>query len=917
MLSITASESAQSAKDYFEHSLCKGDYYLSGSVGLETVGKWHGELANMLGLSGEVTKDEFNALVDNIHPETGEKLTVRNSRKIPGYDFTFNAPKSLSILYSMTDDQRLLDAFRDSVRDAMSHVEEDMETRVRKNNKSENRTTGNLLWGEFIHTAVRPVDGVPDPHLHIHAYAFNATYNAEEQQIKAGKFRNLKRDGNYYEAYFHSVLTNKLSGLGINIEKKGRFWEIANFNDELITKFSNRTQRIEERADELGITSNDAKGKLARTNRESKNYGLSYDELRVEWFSRLTDEERDTIFGSGGGSPPSPPGISKEQAARYAIDHSFERSSVVPERKLKEQALRFSFGSLNPEELKDAFDSDEVIKRQKDGQKLATTRDVLNEEKSMVDFAYGGISMHERLNHDYFIKRDFLSEEQRKAIQHILTSRDRVIAIQGKAGAGKTTLMQEAVEGINEGGRFVYTFAPSSDATDILRDEGFNNSNTVARLLIDDELQKSLENQVIWIDEAGLLSTRDMKAVFDIADKQNARVVLSGDTQQHSSVVRGDAFRILQQEARIQPAYIETIRRQKDETYRQAVMDIVNGEIEEGFQKLDEMNAVVEIDDDEERYKKLAGEYTVTTSSGKSILVVSPTHREGEKVTDAIRQELKETGVLNNKGIAYTSYKNLNFTGAEKQDRHSYYKGQFIQFVQNAKGFKRGDRVEVLAADKDGIYVQQKDGSPALLDYGNEDRFNVYMQKEIELAKGDKIRITQNGLTHDKKRLNNGSLYEVKAIDKRNGKLTLNNGWVVSNDFGNLTHGYVTTSHSSQGKTVDQVIIAQSSDSLPASDLKQFYVSSSRGKSAISIYTDDREQLMDAVREQSTRLSATELLKEQEIQDEKHEFPFLVNRLNFYKETIEGFAKASLEKAQGFYQQLINNNRDHSTEWDR
>jgi len=663
MLRITVSKNSDAAKSYFEKALTKGDYYTEGH---EIAGNWGGALAREMGLSGKVDKQQFDRLVENLNPVTGDTLTQRQKpNRRAGFDFTFNAPKSVSLTYAINKDENVLTAFREAVTETMAEIEQGMQARVRIKGKDEDRNTSNIAYAEFVHFTSRPVDGLPDPHLHSHVFVFNATHDKQENKYKAAQILKINQNAPYYEAVFHSRLSSKLTGLGYGTEKNGRFWEIAGYEQETLQKFSKRTKQIEEMAEELGINNDSSKSRLGATTRESKSLNLTQQELRQGWLDQMSEEERLRFDSLKKVSQEDT--VTAREAVRHALDHLFERSSTIKENKIREEAMRYSFGTVTPEQIEDELLNTPLLRKTINGQKIVTTREVLAEEKSMVDFAYGGISMHEKLNYDCVIKRDFLSEEQRKAIQHILTSRDRVIAIQGKAGAGKTTLMQEAVEGINEGGRFVYTFAPSSDATDILRDEGFNNSNTVARLLIDDELQKSLENQVIWIDEAGLLSTKDMKAVFDIADKQNARVVLSGDTQQHSSVVRGDAFRILQKEARIKPAFIETIRRQKDETYRQAVMDIVNGEIEEGFQKLDEMNAVLEIDDDKERYKKLAGEYSLATSSGKSTLVVSPTHREGEKVTDAIRQELKETGVLNNKGIAYTSYKNLNFTGAEKK----------------------------------------------------------------------------------------------------------------------------------------------------------------------------------------------------------------------------------------------------------
>ena len=81
-------------------------------------------------------------------------------------------PKSVSLLYAMTRDERILDAFRDSVDATMQDIEAEMATRVRKGGKNEERKTGNMVWGEFIHFTSRPVDGVPDPHLHAHCFVF-------------------------------------------------------------------------------------------------------------------------------------------------------------------------------------------------------------------------------------------------------------------------------------------------------------------------------------------------------------------------------------------------------------------------------------------------------------------------------------------------------------------------------------------------------------------------------------------------------------------------------------------------------------------------------------------------------------------------------------------------------------------------
>jgi hypothetical protein len=83
--------------------------------------------------------------------------------------------------------------------------------------------------------------------------------------------------------------------------------------------------------------------------------------------------------------------------------------------------------------------------------------------------------------------------------------------------------MAEAVTALEETGKRVFTFAPTSEASrGVLRSEGFKNADTVQRLIVDKNFQAELKNQIIWIDEAGLLSAKSMNQVFQVAAKQNA-----------------------------------------------------------------------------------------------------------------------------------------------------------------------------------------------------------------------------------------------------------------------------------------------------------------------------------------------------------------------------------------------------------
>ena len=139
MIRISQQESSGAAKRYYSTA----DYY---SEGQEIVGLWGGKAASRLGLSGTVDKYSFERLCDNLDPRTGEQLTARTrSERTVGYDFTFSVPKSVSLLYAMSGDQDIMGAFRSSVDETMREMEEEMQTRVRKNREDYNRVTGNMV----------------------------------------------------------------------------------------------------------------------------------------------------------------------------------------------------------------------------------------------------------------------------------------------------------------------------------------------------------------------------------------------------------------------------------------------------------------------------------------------------------------------------------------------------------------------------------------------------------------------------------------------------------------------------------------------------------------------------------------------------------------------------------------------------
>ena len=846
MIRITQQNSAEGAKRYY----ATADYY---SEGQEIIGSWGGKGASRLGLEGTVDKFSFERLCDNLHPKTGEPLTVRTrGERTVGYDFTFSVPKSVSLFYAMSGDQGILDAFRTAVDETMREIEAEMKTRIRKDRQDTNRTTGNMVWAEFIHTTSRPVDGVPDPQLHAHAFVFNTTWDEEECRWKAGQFRELKRDAPYFQAAFRVRLAGKLQELGFGVERKRDDFEIAGIPADVLKRFSRRTALIEKEAEKRGITDPRRKAELGAETRERKGSALGWERLRTEWNERLNERERQTLTAVHRRERVAAhPERGEAGAVNYAIEHSFVREAVVPERKLITEALKRGIGVVTVDGVNSEMRKRPLIRSEVADRPMATTKEMLALESRLIDFARQGRGRCRPLgNPERPCSRTWFNDGQQAAVRHVLGSRDRVMIIRGVAGTGKTTLEQEIGEALAEAGVPVVALAQSVKASrEVLRTEAnFPNADTVARFLKDKEMQKSATNGVILVDEASQLGTRDMNSVFNVAQDMGARVILVGDRRQHRSVTAGEPLKLLEDMAGLKVAEVTEILRQTGD-YKKAAQALSEGRIVEGFEELDKLGWIKQVDD-AQRYQKLADAYLAAVAEKKrngeykSALVVSPTHKELDQISEAIRAGLKAQGRLGKDRIV-TAWVPAHLTDAEKSDPTQYEPGDMLQFHQNAPGFIKGSR----------LIVGEEVAPPTTL----AKRFEVYRPTELTLAVGDRIRITAGGKTKDgKHRLNNGSLFSIEGFTRR-GDIIVDHGWVIDRDFGHLTHGYATTSHSSQGVTVDKVFVAVSSQSFPATYQRTAYVALTRGKEQAVIFTDDREELLRAFGRTDDPLSATEI----------------------------------------------------------
>lgn len=878
MMTIPKALSSGQAQTYhkLDYTSDSQSYYRRGD---SVKGEWQGQLAPSLGLSGEVTALEFSRLSEGQHPQTEAQMvrhraavkyknadgkTVNAVEHRAAWDATFSAPKSVSVTALVGGDERIREAHGAAVTIALTELEKYTQARIGGNHPGE--TTGKFIAAKFEHDTARPVDGYAAPQLHTHAVIFNVT-EREDGSTRALQERPFFQSKQFATAVYQSELMYRLRSLGYEIETgKSGAPEIKGYTQEYLDASSLRSLQIKDEMERKGVSGPKAAQIAAHATREKKQtltreqvleahrrvaveFGNQPHQMVTEARQRTKTQEHnpDRILRA-------------REAVTYARDSIFEREAVADERLILRDALRRGMGETTYAEVRADFETRcergdfRSVKAPKyaSGRSFTTPETMAAEHANIGHVLRGRNAVHPIISaeqaQEQTMSRSFLNDSQRRVIEEILNSTDRIHGLQGRAGTGKTTVLASICEGAEKSGYTVEGFAPTSRASAQLRDAGID-ATTLQSFLARGENHPSADPQLrhlYMLDESSLASTLQMRAFLD-KFRPDDRVLVIGDTSQHQGVDAGKPFEQMR-DAGMRTSQLDRIMRQKDPELLKAVEHLAKNNTQQGIDMLASQGRISEVPDRLERIAAIAKDYAARPDN---TIVVSPDNRSRQKINEAVRAELLQKGLLAEDGKQFRTLSHRSdMTGADRTWAARYNAGDMLQYTTGSKaeGIERHSFATVRTVDAraNTLTVELANGSTVTYDPRRLRGVNVFRETEREFATGDRIQFTSPNRELGVANRDLGTVTEIKDNQmtmRMDGKKERTITFDPS-AFRQFDHGYAVTSHSAQGLTAGRVLAHFDTGSSPSLiNTRLAYVAISRASDDVRVYTNNAETL--------------------------------------------------------------------------
>ncbi|OGV25548.1 MAG: conjugal transfer protein TraI [Legionellales bacterium RIFCSPHIGHO2_12_FULL_37_14] len=922
MISIKPLKSAKAAAEYYTQTF---NYYANDATSMRFMGK----ACNILNLGNAITKTQMLALLEGKLPN-GQKLQNAKGEHRPGFDMTFSAPKSVSILVGLGIAKELEKYHDKAVEYAINHIEKEFsQTRVIKSDKLIFEKTGNLLIAAFR----QPSSRANDPALHTHCVTMNMTFLAGKAKSLAsdpsrnqGVIEQIQNNAHYCGLLYRSNLANQLKEAGYKLKMMGEgLFEIEGISDPVLREFSKRREDIEKLLEEKGwqgAKSASIATLLTRKGKEETNL----EALKEDWIDRAAKlgfdaktfieqknlssntfswvealkEKLQTLIGRETNAA--------NACLNVAIETLSQKEAVFSEHALMTEALKHSLIYPKPitmeaiaKEINLAAKENNLYEAicKNTNQRLFTTPWLLTletETLARIEQQKGvvpAISTQTEVKAFQKARKEHLTHpltnSQKTAMNTLLTNRDRYLAIQGYAGVAKTSMLKEAKILIEEKGYKLRGIAIASSAANELEIKSQIKSDVFP--IVHQELKNAktgaLTKMVYILDEASMLSSQQGHELLKQIERTDARLILVGDKAQLPSVNTGRIFG-LAQDFGITTAHMTDIVRQKNNEAKAAVMLATQGKVKEALDKIE----VTELNTHEERVKYIANKWlSLTNEERTQTLLFAPTHRNREDITKFIRAGLKETGDLNKKSHQHQTLIPKNLESIQIRFIANYQTKDKVRFNKNIYNAKANNYYIVGQITE----KHRKNNTLPLQDENNkrinfplkklstyntktasfERPIEVYKTKDLELVEGDKIMWTRN---FKKENIRNGQSAIIKKIAKDTIELETNKGEIITLEKNNkamqhIDYSYVLTNYKAQGKDAKYALGLMESYHKFCTTLKNFYVQISRAQEKMTLITDNKESVIKTIQNnKGEKETAIERLSTKQIKTHQERF---------------------------------------------
>ncbi len=934
MVSKAVCTSAQGAVQYFENHLNLADYFAEGEK--MDRGQFMGKVAERLGLDETpITREKFVAFAQCDMIGLGVESKRQRASEIKFIEFTYSPPKAVSVAVAVDDRVKieLYEAVKEELRWFETHVAV-RDRRGHLTNEEVTKPTGEMIAALFQHETSR----TNDPDFHVHALIGNVTWDHQRKGYFAIHYGEMLELRKTLDARMHNNLAARMGKLGYQVEAAASGFGLKEVPTAALGLFSERSKQVEtvtallkrgytpaqfvalfktvgeaekrkmlaegiERLRErLGAPQGRAQ---LRADHEIHESAVKLTRpLKVRITSKTLREDVATRLHDAGlavGKPfpfPVKSTLDLKEAVRQGEKIAFEKESAVRLDHLLGEIVRLAPGAMANEDLASRLRDDRHFLIRRTGEKeMVTTRQVLNEEKTLLTDVVRGMGECEPLQRYYAPPASLVATQERvdelvtqarargeqltkaqaekwlgqfAAIhEYVCTSRDQYLNIRGGAGTGKTFCLEQLVGESQRAGRPVFICAPYGEQARVtLRNESprleaaghkeiahaFAQANTVDSLLMRARNDPTLlRGADIYVDEAGLLDTPKALALVREAERAGARVIFQGDTEQMAAVGRGQPIKLLQDELKLgmHVPRASISRRQLTVADKQLATDLSSGNAEKFASAVKQMldRGMIQQTPPDEAVEKVATEVVEARVAGKEVVAVSSVHRISEALAERIHDfHVEKMGRGGQTPVDVHVKRDLQ--PAELRSSQFYKIGDVVEY----KADDAVVRAPVISVQSQALTVEHDGHVHQLLFRQVRSAFD---RSRIERGPGERL-LLQEKIKQGERIFEKGSRQTISRV--KDGLIHFESGLRLRTDDGRVRQGDCLTDYKAQGIKGAEVRGIEDNDSAMTMATKEaFHVKGTRHVKNLVLHVENRGLYVEAIQRSNEKFSALQL----------------------------------------------------------